>query len=224
MAQALQQGIGGTRGFVDSSVPTAVFLVVYLVSSQQLVPSLWAAIAAAGVVAVIRKSRKEPLQQIIGGLVGVAIAAFLASRTGRAEDFFLPGILTNIAYGFAFAVSALIRKPILGYVAGTVTGHPLVWRDHADARRVAILASWLWAAMFGLRLVAQLPLYFAGAVGPLGVVKLVMGWPLFLLVSYMTYRIMAPTFSRIAEDETARLAAEKDAAPAEEPDGQSGSA
>jgi len=216
MAQALQQGIGGPRGFFDSSLPTAVFLVVYLVSGSQLSVSLWAALAAGALIAVLRMVRKESLQQIVGGIFGVGVAAFIASRTGKAEDFFLPGIITNVAYATAFAISAAIRKPLLGYIAGGITGHPLAWRDYPRARRAAVLASWLWAGMFGLRLLVQVPLYFAAAIGPLGVVKLIMGWPLFLLVSYMTYRILAPEFSTIAEIETAKAEEASATTPSEE--------
>jgi hypothetical protein len=58
--------------------------------------------------------------------------------------------------------------------------------------------------MFGLRLVIQLPMYFAGAVGMLGVAKLVLGWPLFLLAAYLSYRIIHPVLKQV-ESEAALL-------------------
>jgi hypothetical protein len=35
-------------------------------------------------------------------------------------------------------------------------------------------------------------LYLAGWVTALGIVKIVMGWPLFLAAAYFTYRLLAP--------------------------------
>ncbi len=202
MSRALADGIGGSRGLIDSSLPTAVFLVAYLVTGSQLMPAVWAALAAGLVVAILRKVRGEPLQQVVAGLVGVGIAAFLAARTGKAEDFFLPGILINLAYAAVFAVSALIRRPLVGYAAGAVTGHLTAWHGDPAARRGATIATWLWAAMFTVRVLVQVPLYFAGMVGALGVTKIVLGWPLFLLVAYLSYRIMAPVLQRpeVAEE------------------------
>jgi ABC-type Co2+ transport system permease subunit len=40
--------------------------------------------------------------------------------------------------------------------------------------------------------IVQAPLYLAGWVTALGIVKIVMGWPLFLAAAYFTYRLLAP--------------------------------
>ena len=53
-------------------------------------------------------------------------------------------------------------------------------------------ASLLWAALFGLRLAVQLPLYLAGAVVALGVARTAMGLPLFALGLWLTYRLVRP--------------------------------
>lgn len=198
VAAAIAQGIGGSAGLLDSGLPTAVFLVVYLVSGSQLQPSIYAAVAAGVVVAVIRKIRGESLRHILTGLFGLAVAALFASRTGKAEDFFLPGILVNVAYGTAFLVSALLRRPLVGYAAGAVTGDLSSWRHDRDAYRGAMAATWVWAGMFGARVAVQLPLYLIGAVGALGAAKLVMGWPLFLFAGYLSYKIMRPRMDRAA--------------------------
>ena len=192
MSAAISQGIGGSAGLFDSGAPTAVFVVVYLVSGSQLYPAIWSAVAVGVIVAIVRRIRGESLRHIATGLIGLGIAAFLAARTGRAEDFFLPGILINIGYCLLFAVSALLRRPLVGYAAGAVVGDLSSWRGDDNAYRGAVAATWAWAAMFGARVAVQLPLYLAGLVGALGVAKLAMGWPLFLFVGYVSYRIMRP--------------------------------
>ncbi len=191
----LVRAIGGWRGLFDSGVPAAVFVTVYLVSGSDLGLALWLALGAGVLVTVWRLIRRESLQQVLAGFVGVAVSAFVASRTGRAEDFFLPGILINLAYGTAFLVSILIRWPLLGVVIGFITGEGLRWRKDPTLRRAYAAASWLWVGVFGLRLVVQVPLYLAGWVGPLGVARIILGWPLFLAAAYVTYRVLRPVFS-----------------------------
>jgi hypothetical protein len=193
--EMLDRAVGGWRGMIDSGVPTVVFVVAYVVTSQQLRPSLVAAVAAGLVIALWRLARHESLQQVLAGFFGVAVSALVATRTGRAENFFLMGIVINVAYGMAYLVSILVRWPLMGLIVGYFRGDATGWRD--DPRQYAAYAttSWIWAAMFGLRLLVQLPLYWAGAVGLLGAAKLLMGWPLFLLAAYLTYRVLHPVLS-----------------------------
>jgi len=200
----LVRAIGGWRGLFDSGVPAAVFVIVYLASGSfagenDLGLALWLAIAAGVVVAVWRLVRKESLQQVLAGFVGLGVSAFVASRTGRAEDFFLPGILINLAYGTAFLVSILVRWPLLGVVIGFITGEGLAWRHDRLLRRAYAAASWIWVGVFGLRLMVQVPLYLAEAVGPLGIARIILGWPLFLAAAYLTYRVLRPALARARE-------------------------
>lgn len=199
----LDQAIGGWRGMVDSGLPAAVFVIAYLVSSQQLRPSVIAALVTGAVIAVVRLARRESLQQVVAGFFGVAISAFVATRTGKAENYFLIGILINVGYMLAYAVSCVVRWPLLGVVVGYVRGDATGWRQDPRQYRAYATASWIWVAMFGLRLVIQLPMYFAGAVGMLGVAKLALGWPLFLLAAYLSYRIIHPVLKEV--DAEARL-------------------
>ena len=146
--------------------------------------------------AVIRLLRRDPLQNVLAGFLGVGIAAFLAARTGRAEDVFLPGLLVNLGYGLAFLVSILVRWPLLGVFVGLVSGQGMSWRNDPDLARAYARASTLWVGMFALRLVVQVPLYLAGdeQLGWLAGARLVMSWPLFLLVAYVSWLIVRPAY------------------------------
>lgn len=197
----LVRAIGGWRGLFDSGVPAGVFVVTYLASGSvagenNLGLALWLALGAGVIVAVWRLVRRESLQQILAGFVGLGVSAFVASRTGRAEDFFLPGIAINLAYGTAFLVSILLRWPLLGIVIGFLTGEGVSWRRDRQLRRAYAAASWIWVGVFGIRLLIQVPLYLAGAVGPLGVARIILGWPLFLAAAYVTYRVLKPALSK----------------------------
>jgi len=193
----LDRAIGGWRGLFDSGAPTLVFVIVYLITPDNLQIALWSALALGAAIAIVRVIRKDSLQQVIAGLAGVAIAAGFSAWTGRAENFFLPGLLTNAAYGSAFLISILVRWPLFGVFLGFFTGTGTKWRAVTEYRRAAAAATWIWAGMFFFRLGVQLPLYLGGAIGALGVMKVVMGWPLFLASAYFTYRILQPVHNKL---------------------------
>lgn len=197
----LQQAIGGWKGLIDSGVPVLAFVAVYGLNGQVMRPALIAAVAAGVVIVLLRLARRESLQQVGAGFLGLALSAFVASRTGRAEDFFLLGLLTNLAYGAAFLISTLLRWPLMGLLLGFLRGNATAWRSDPAFYRAAATVSWMWAAMFGLRLLVQVPLYWAGAVGALGLAKILMGWPLFLLVAYLSYRVLHPVIKDLDERE-----------------------
>lgn len=208
-ALLLERAVGGWRGMIDSGLPAAVFIVVYMAHGRELRPAVIAALGAGLVVLVLRLVRREPLTQVFAGFAGVAVSAYVSSRTGQARDFFLYGLVVNVAYCSAFLISLAVRWPLLGLVVGAVQGDPVGWRADPDLRRAYAAASWIWVFVFGGRLLVQIPLYLAGWVGALGVAKIVMGWPLFLFGAYLTYRVLSPVLRAKREaDEAAELSPE----------------
>lgn len=193
-ALLLERAIGGWRGMIDSGTPTLVFVIAYVITGQELAPSVIAAVAAGLLIVVWRLIRHEPLQQVLAGFVGVLISAAVARYTGRAENYFLPGFLQNLGYGLAFLISILVRWPLLGVAMGYLTGEGTSWRKDPQLRRVYAAASWIWVGLFFARLAVQVPLYLAGAIGALGVFKIVMGVPLYIAAAYFTYRLLAPVY------------------------------
>jgi hypothetical protein len=184
----LANALGGAKGLVDSSLPTIAFIILFTVVKVELMQAVYAALATAGVLAVIRLLQKNSLQQVLSGLIGIAIAAWFVSRTGRAEDYFLPGLLTNLAYGVGVLLSILLRFPAVGFVVGALTGDVLGWRKDPAKIRLYSLISWWWVGMFTLRLVVQVPLYLSESLELLATARLFMGWPLYLAVAFVTYR------------------------------------
>jgi hypothetical protein len=192
---SIVEAVGGRRGIVDSGLPTVVFVAVFTATKGNMTASVWAAIVAGAVSTVLRLARRETLQFAISGFIGVAIAAFIAQRTGRAENFFLPGLLINIGYAAAYAISVLVRWPLIGVVLGALTGEGTAWRRDPAKMRAFSIVSWIWAAMFLLRVVVQSPLYFAGALVALGVTRLAMGWPLFCLTIWLSWLVLRPCYA-----------------------------
>lgn len=205
--QLMATAIGGWRGLLDGSLPSVVFLVAYLVDGRALMPAIWAAVGAGVLIAILRLVRRQSLQQVLSGFIGVAFCAWLASRTGKAEDFYLPGLFINLGYAVVLSISCLVGRPLLGYGVGAATGDVTGWRAVPEQRRAYTLATWFFVAVFVLRLAVQLPLYLAGAVEALGIARLAMGWPLFALAALLSYRVI-----RRARAEAPVLAPELDPA------------
>src|SRR5262249_57806202 len=86
----LVQQLGGWRGLFDSTFPVIVFVVANTLGG--LTVAIWAAVGAALLVSALRLARKQSVQQAVSGLFGVAVAAFIAHRTGSAKGYFLFGI------------------------------------------------------------------------------------------------------------------------------------
>lgn len=186
---SMAEALGGPRGLAEAALPGVVFVVVYSVV-RQLEPAIWAAVGLALGLAVLRLARRESMQQALSGLVGVAVCAFVATRTGRAEDFYLPGLWINAGYAAGYAVSILVRWPLLGLFVGPLFGEGLAWRHDPPRLRAYQLASGIWVAVFLLRLVVQWPLYEAGMVAALGIARVAMGLPLFGLAIYLSWLVL----------------------------------
>jgi MFS family permease len=190
--------MGGWRGILESVLPSLAFVVLFTVT-QHLVLSLGVSVGIAAVFTVVRLLQKQAVTAALGGLIAAAAAAALALWTGRAEDNFLWGFLTNGLYGGAFLVSALIGWPLIGLAVGFLMNEGVAWRRDKRKRRVFFWLSIAWAALFAARLVVQLPFYFAGDVTALGTLKLVMGLPLFaplVAVTWLAVRALYPSSTR----------------------------
>lgn len=182
--------MGGPQGVADSSLPGLLFVIAYTVSGGELTVSAGLAVLLGAVLAVFRRIRGESLRFAITGFVGVAIAALIATRTGRAEDFFLPGLLFNAGYALVYTISILVGWPLIGVIIGPITGQGMRWRDDPGLVSAYSRVSWVWVGMFLVRLSVQLPLYLAGSLLALGMARTAMGLPLFLLCLWLSWRIL----------------------------------
>ena len=86
------------------------------------------------------------MQFVVNSLVGIGIAAVFASRSGKAEDVFLPGILYNAAYAVGLSLSILVRWPLVGFMIGSVTGDVTAWRRDPGIVKLCSRLTWVLVA------------------------------------------------------------------------------
>jgi len=182
--------VGGPLGMLEASLPAAAFILAYALSGSETGLSAVVAVALAGALAIGRLALRQSPRHAVSGLAGIALAAFVAARSGRAENFYLPGLLTNAGYAAAFLISILVRRPLVGVILGQLDRNERGWRSDPARVRAFDRASWLWIGLFTLRLAVELPLYLAGAVLALGIARTALGLPLFALGLWATWLLV----------------------------------
>jgi hypothetical protein len=201
--KTILEQLGGVTGLVSSSLPVLVFVIVN--ATAGLTPATWSAVGAG--IAVWRLVRREALQPAVSGLLGVAVAAYVAHRTGSAKGFFLLGIWTSVLYGSAFVLSVLVRWPLVGVAWSLLNGHGWSWRQSREAVRSYDVASLAWAVLFFARFAVQYWLYNSDQTGWLAAARIAMGWPL-------TGAVLVLTVWVVRRGDRAAALAEENARPA----------
>jgi hypothetical protein len=194
-AASLLKAVGGARGIVESIVPGLGFLVAYSLTKNLLL-SVLIPLALAVVFLVIRiVTHSGPLQALTGILL-LAVSAVIALLSGKAEGNFIVGIWTNSAFLLVILISLAVRWPLIGVIVGFLTNEITEWRKDASKRRVLVIATWLWALLFGIRLGVELPLYFAHNASALAAARLVTGVPLYAIFLWITWLLVRTVYAQ----------------------------
>ena len=182
---ALLARAGGVRGLVYSSLPVTIFA-----ATSQLLglgPALAAALGVAALILVWQLFRRESPRPALFGFAAVAVGAAFAYVTGKAKDFYLPGIWMYLFLAIAFTASLLIRRPLVGVGWAWITGRDGTWRTVPRVRLAFDAATATMATASWARFLVQYYLYDTDQAGLLAVARIAMGWPIFLVTSTVIY-------------------------------------
>lgn len=185
---------GGIQGIAESILPGLVFLIAFTIDRENLAMAVTASLAVAAVFTVARLVQRKPLTQALAGFIGVGLSAWLATSTGKAENFYVLGFFTNVGYILAMSISVAVRWPIAGLLFGFIRNEGLEWRKDPKRIRAYSIGTWVIVAVLVLRLVVQVPLYFMGEQGlaALATTRLIMGAPLYILGIWIAWLITRP--------------------------------
>ena len=177
--------LGGWSGTVITAIPPVVFVIVNALA--HLRTAIIAAIGVRG--AAGRLPAGPPAAGAAGDDRPVQRADRGADRRpDRSGPRLLPArhLAGSICYGTVFAISLLVRRPLIGVVWEFLDPAPLPegtrWYRVKPLRRAYDLASLAALAMFAARALVQLSLFRDNKTGWLAVTRIVMGFPLYLLV------------------------------------------
>jgi len=207
MSEQIAEQLGGVRGLIESSLPVLAFVLFNVLLGESVAgldkrtALTWAIIgsvlSAVGI-GVYRLARKQPVRHAVNGLFGIAIGAFLAWRTGNAEDFYLPGILLTFGQAAVLLLSVVVRKPLIGYAWGIMAnkGH----QDWFGNTRLFRTFQWLtlvWVASLCVRAGIQYYLWAQGEANALGIVRILISWPIYAA----TFAFTAWAIHRVTSDQ-----------------------
>ncbi|MBP2340442.1 hypothetical protein JOF41_006620 [Saccharothrix coeruleofusca] len=176
--ESLAQLLGGRGGALDASLPPVAFAAGWLLGGRSVVVGAVAAVVVGLAVGGVRLFRGGRVGGVVVSVTLVVLAAYVALRTGRAEDFFLVQVFLNAASALAWLASIVVRWPLLGVVVGLLTGQRFRWRRDPDLLRAYRYASWPWVGQYVLRVVVFGALWLAGQVLVLGIMRVALTWPL----------------------------------------------
>ncbi|MFD4125268.1 DUF3159 domain-containing protein [Streptomyces globisporus] len=170
------ESMGGTAGFVYSTVPVVVFVIALALQPTEV--AVIAAIVTGVLFALVRMVRGERFLSASGSLAGVLVAAGIVALTGSAKDFFLLGIWVAFA-GFVVTFgSVLMRSPLSGVAWNLLHGGTYAWRENRTVLHAHDVATLAAALVLGARFVVKQWLYVHDSTGWLAFAKIAMGTPL----------------------------------------------
>lgn len=188
--ESLATLLGGRRGAVDATVPPLAFGAAWWLADGSVLIGVAVAVAVSAALAAWRLGRGHKPRSVLIGLAGVCVAGTVALYTGRAEDFFVLRILSNGGSLLAWAISIVVRWPLLGVVVGVVLGQKTRWRRDPVLLRAYGRASWVWVAQYAVRLIVFIPLWWFGFPGALAVAQAVLTWPLVALCLAVSWWVL----------------------------------
>ncbi|MGV9558183.1 DUF3159 domain-containing protein [Streptomyces sp. NPDC003401] len=207
---ALFEAFGGVRGMVETVVPGLLFVTIYTIN-KNLHMSAIAALAVSLVLVVVRLAMKDTVKHAFSGVFGVAFGVVFAMMTGKAKDFYLPGMLYTLGLSLAYIVSTLCGMPLLGLILGPVFKENLSWRTRNPGRKKAYAkASYAWGLILLAKCAILFPLYWWADTTQLGWVLIALKIPPFLLAVWLTWVFLAKAPAPI--DVFAEMEAEEKAA------------
>ena len=181
----LSEFLDDDRSLLDSAIAPIVFVAVNAIAG------LGWAVVGAGVVGVGVLVRRIAVRgapgYAIGGLLATVGAALLALWLGRAEGFFLPGILANAGYVAAGVVSVVVRRPLIAWISAFTRRWPRAWYWRDDVRPAYTTVTWFWIGFWAVRGGVQLALFQAEQPEALAGVKILTGWPMGIPLVILSY-------------------------------------
>jgi hypothetical protein len=182
----------GRSNLIDSIVPPLIFLIMNALLGFEY--AMWSSLAIALLITVFRLSKGQPLRYALGGIGGVVLAILIAQLLGRAEGYFLPGIITGGLTVIGCLASVIVGRPLVAWTSFIARRWPLDWYWHPKVRPAYNEVTLAWAVFFAVRLGLQWSLFQEQAAGLLGIIQVVTGWPAtiaLLVISYLygTWRL-----------------------------------
>jgi hypothetical protein len=182
----LQSVLTGRGNWLDTILPPLIFILLNALLGFDF--AVGGALGIAVIFSIYRLIKRQPVRYALGGVGGVLLAIIVATITGRAEAYFLPGIIIGLVTVILCAVSLILKRPLVAFTSYIARRWPLEWYWHPRVRPAYSEVTLAWAIFFGLRTFLQFELFQDQAASSLGIFQVLSGWPatiLLLIASYL---------------------------------------
>lgn len=200
---SIMDAIGGIRGVIESLLPGLIFIVAF-VATKNLGFTVGIAILGALIQLLARIVQRQSVMGALSGMLAVGLCLVWAWLTKDPRNYYLPGFITNAVWIVVLLVSMLLKVPGIGLFIEFIR-HPVLsgfatwlhdWRKDVPLFRAYMKVTGLWIALFAARLLVQLPMYLTNHVAWLGTARLVMGVPLFAVIIWVSWLLVADPLHR----------------------------
>ncbi|MFF4248744.1 DUF3159 domain-containing protein [Streptomyces sp. NPDC001822] len=170
------------------SFPTLVWYGFWRFAEVSLVTAAGIALSA-GLVATLIAVPLGHVRKLLLATALMAVSATVAAATGRAQDYFLPGIAIDAVYAVVLFGSVVAGRPLIGVALRAGAGR---WRFRTPgtARTHAALTL-LWAVRFAAEAAVMTVLYLDGNADLLLAARFVLRAPLQVACLALTVLVLA---------------------------------
>lgn len=186
----------GRGGVLDVMLPPLAFLVANALAGS--LPAMLAALLTAGGLVLFRLLRHQSVMYALFGLGASLLALILARVLQRAEVFFLPDMITNLALSAASLVSVALGRPLVAWTSHLVRRWPRDWYWHPRVRPAYSEVTLAWAVYFLAQALLQLSVFQLGEASYLAALGLFTGWPATVVLLILTYLYGTWRLARLA--------------------------
>jgi hypothetical protein len=175
----------GRSNIIDAVLPPVIFLILNVFMRFEV--AIWGSLAVAMALSGLRLIRGQPLGYALGGL-GATILAILAARlSNQAGGYFLPNLISGGLTVLLCLGSVVVRRPLVALTSHLARGWPLKWYWHPKVRPAYSEVTLAWAVFFALRLALQWFLFQEAEAAILGLLSVIMGWPVTIVLLVLSY-------------------------------------
>jgi hypothetical protein len=175
----------GRGGVLDVMLPPLAFLLANALAGSSA--AMLAALLTAGALVLFRRLRHQSVLYALFGLGASLLALILAQVLRRAEVFFLPDMITNLALAAASVLSVAVRRPLVAWTSHLVRRWPREWYWHPRVRPAYTEVTLAWAVYFLAQALIQLSVFQLRDAAYLAALGLFTGWPATVVLLILTY-------------------------------------
>lgn len=175
----------GRSNLIDILLPPVFFVVINIWLGFQ--SAMWSALILAVFIALFRWRQGQSIIYAGGGILTAGVAILLVQLFGRAEGFFLPGLVTTgLTVGLCLA-SIIVGRPMVAWTSYIARRWPINWYWHSKVRPAYQEVTVLWAIFFGLRFLVQFNTFQDQAANLLAWINFLTGWPATIILLVLSY-------------------------------------